>query len=123
MDASNESWETKRKRIFEAYLSCQYLPDNQICNHCSKLLAVVKCNECSVLSNLCHLCDEHIHKQSRFCLHTRKAWHDGCFINLLPTEIVDADGKIKEGSEQTVIDLLYSSWLLCVSQIFDQYKV
>ena len=92
MSHLTSSWDSSRKQLFEAVLSCEGLPSPDCCNICSEGKVRVRCMECPV-KFMCPSCDDKAHQFLPF--HNRDGYVNGHFHAIPPTLAVHENGSMQ----------------------------
>ncbi len=90
MQNYEDSWAGSREEIMKIVLAANILSDK--CQHCFKLDARIHCKSCLVKKDVCLQCDKIIHEINPF--HNRRAWMNGSFVDLAPTQCPTEDNDI-----------------------------
>lgn len=89
MSYLTSNWDSSRKQLIEAVLSCKGLPSPNYCNLCFKGQVRLRCMECPI-KFMCSSCDEKAHQF--LPSHNRDGYITGYFQAIPPTTAVDENG-------------------------------
>lgn len=90
MQSHEESWSGAREEIFKIILTAQICSEK--CQHCNQREATIRCAACIQNQDLCFFCDDLVHQKEP--LHDRRAWIDGSYISISPTQCLAEDSTI-----------------------------
>ncbi|CAH3167059.1 unnamed protein product, partial [Pocillopora meandrina] len=88
MTSLTSSWDSARKQLIEAVLTCEGLPSPDCCSICLEGKVGIRCIECPI-QFMCSSCDEKVHNCLPF--HDRDAYVNGYFHAIPPTVGVDEE--------------------------------
>lgn len=86
-------WDSSRKCLLEAVLSCEGLPSPNICPHCCKGKVLIRCSDCPKRF-YCPSCDRKVHSSLPF--HGREGFVNGFFEAIPPTITIGENGLKKD---------------------------
>ena len=89
MSHLSSNWDSTRKLLLEAVLSCESLPFPEQCQACFSGKVSIRCHDCPK-KFFCPSCDNNIHSSLPF--HNRDGYVDGFFEAIPPTVSVDENG-------------------------------
>ena len=88
MTCLTSSWDSARKQLIEAVLTCEGLPSPDRCSICLEGKVCIRCIEYPI-QFMCSSCDEKVHNCLPF--HDRDAYVNGYFHAIPPTVGVDEE--------------------------------
>ena len=86
-------WDSSRKRLLEAVLSCEGLPSPNICPHCCEGKVLIRCSDCPTRF-YCPSCDRKVHSSLPF--HGREGFVNGLFEAIPPAITIGENGLKKD---------------------------
>ena len=101
-------WDSSRKCLLEAVLSCEGLPSPNICPHCCEGKVLIRCSDCPKRF-YCPSCDRKVHSSLPF--HGREGFVNGFFEAIPPTITIGENGLKKDvGKLLKICFWLKKSW-------------
>ena len=98
----SSNWDSARKLLMEAVLSCESLPSPEQCQACLSGNVLIRCHDCPK-KFFCPSCDNKIHALLPF--HNRDGYVNGFFEAIPPTVTVDENGYKKNIGKQLLTPL------------------